>query len=180
MAKLSLFLQDARKKADTRGPSFVRLTRLIYQELNSVPAHILSPFVRHLLLNLFVNIGDATMLFLAGIWSFNESSPIEETTATQHGISVAALHHARAFVTAQQHSSESKEDSGTLRRDFQIIFPAVLIALQSSDRPTREAAVALLNAMAVTSSGTKVEIYAFDIAYQQSCKFAYGPTRDPV
>ncbi|KAF8315807.1 hypothetical protein DL93DRAFT_2154983 [Clavulina sp. PMI_390] len=164
--------EDVNNKTDTRGPSFIRLARTLYQELSTAA---MSPLVRHLLLNLFINVGDAAILFLAGLWC-----EIETSAAPNHGISAAALHHAKAFITAHQHSPLSGENEGRKPRDFQVVFPALLIALQSPDRLVREAAVALLTSVASTPLGDarNVEIYAFDTVYRDSSSLQYLESHD--
>lgn len=120
-----------------------------------------------------MNIGNATLLFLAGVWSSNETSTyIDQDSATlRHSVSAAALHHARAFITAHHHGPAGKGDKDYKQIDFQVIFPSVLIALQSFNRAVRDAGVALISAMATSSNGSKSrEIYAYDAAYQQSCE----------
>lgn len=147
------------------------MARTLYVKFNSTGAgtttksNSLPSLARHVLLSLFSNIGNDTLLFLAGVWSSNEASPknIEESSA-----SVAALHHARAFILA--HNSEDEKDKPL---DFQVIIPAVLIALQSSDKTVREAAVLVIDAISSRTStlkSKKVEVYAFDRIYAQSGK----------
>lgn len=148
-----------------RGPSYVRLARLLYSELNA--GYALSPLSRHLLLSLFVTIGDATLLFLAGVWTSAETA---SRTGLAHDTSNAALHHARAFLTAHAPADEGGAESK--QRDFQVIVPSLLVALQSQDRAVRDAASAVLSTMAgiprPVSGSTSPEVYAYDAAYRQS------------
>ena len=160
-------MQDVRTKVDMRGPSFAQLARLLYGEL--ISTHSLSPLVKHLHLTLFSNIGDAVLMFLAGVWSAVEASaPDLHGASNAHQKSIAALRHARAFVSAHSLADGHGSNEGK-QRDFQLIFPSILIALQSTHRAVREAAVELLSAMSAVSRTTKqMEVYAFDSIYRQS------------
>lgn len=88
-----------------------------------------------------------------------------------HGISAAALHHARAFLTAN--------GDAPAQRDFQVIFPAILIALQSPDKSVREAAKGLIECLAgletrTLSASGEVGTYAFDAVYRESGTYSFG------
>jgi len=109
-------------------------------------------------------------MFLAGVWSAIEASAPDSYGASDaHRTSIAALHHARAFVSAHSplDGHDSNEDK---QRDFQLIFPSILIALQSTHRAVREAATKLLSVMsAVRHTAKQIEVYAFDAVYRKSC-----------
>lgn len=156
---------DDDNNLDLRGQSYILLAQRLYSLLSTT--HELSPLVRHLLLSLFVNIGEGTLLFLAGLWASIESS--SSSVVKDHPTSTAALHHARAFLTA--HTGLEK------KRDFQVIVPSVLIALMSEERGVREAATMFLKTLVEigkeigSGSGEgEVEIYAFDAAYRRACE----------
>ena len=108
-------------------------------------------------------------MFLAGIWSAIEASAQDSHEASdERRTSVAALHHSRAFIYAHSPADEDDSSEGK-QRDFQVILPSVLIALQSTDRTVREAATRLLSAISAARRPTKnVQVYAFDSIYRRS------------
>jgi hypothetical protein len=129
-----------------------------------------------MLLTLFVNVGDAVLLFLAGVWtsSLFLDPTVEIVDHANEAASIPALLHARAFLTANLNA--------TPRRDFQVIFPAITIALQSPTRGVRVAAKSLIEALAnldkdadsiplTTAKTTLVGAYAFDKVYKKSGTF---------
>ncbi|KAL7425209.1 snoRNA-binding rRNA-processing protein utp10 [Cryptotrichosporon argae] len=87
-------------------------------------------------------VGSDALVFLASVWTGDADAAIRS----------AALEHAAAFVAAAR---------GT-KTDFQVMVPAVLVGLQDADKGVRQAAVALLRAIAADAGD---EIYAIDSVY---------------
>lgn len=102
---------------------------------------------RHLLRAVFGHLGEATLLFLACVWTGDSDSALR----------VAALRHGTAFVTAYT--------SGGKDTDFQLIIPATLIALQDNAKPVREAAASLLRAIAAAPQSASSDIYGLESVY---------------
>lgn len=109
----------------------------------------------NLLQTLFVNLKDDVLAFLAGIWI----SCVAETGDTDLLVTVA-LRHAAAFLEAH-----IAEDNGT---DFQTIFPAFLVALQSRDVDVRQAALACISCLRRLADRRFTAVYRFDTIYGQS------------
>jgi U3 small nucleolar RNA-associated protein 10 len=100
---------------------------------------------------LFITLADDTLAFLAGIW----------LTTPQDEVAHAALCHAVAFFAAHG-GMESPVD-------FQTVLPALLVALESSNKNVREAAaecVVLMSRMAGAKKAASV--YAIDSIYGSS------------
>ncbi|KAI0632952.1 hypothetical protein C8Q77DRAFT_1120632 [Trametes polyzona] len=135
---------------------YVQLLRDVYRLSNS-SAH-LALLSTHLLCMLFGNLGDDALAFLAGVWlnagSISESDSTDEHTQVQY----AALRHAAAFLEAHVVADRTV--------DFQTVFPAMLVMLQSPDESVR-GAVALCIAVVVRICGAKEaeSVYAFDAIY---------------
>lgn len=137
---------------DMRGVRFVQIARKVYALANSSSSlHLVST---NLLRALFVNLRDETLLFLAGIWSNPNPNDVEKGW---EGIRLAALHHGTAFLRAQSLDTS---------RDFQVILPSLLVALQSEDRRVRSAAITCVRSLASTASVAKRSIiYGQDDVY---------------
>ncbi|KAI0628514.1 hypothetical protein C8Q77DRAFT_1244640, partial [Trametes polyzona] len=142
-----------------------QLLRDVYRLSNS-SAH-LALLSTHLLCMLFGNLGDDALAFLAGVWlnagSISESDSTDEHTQVQY----AALRHAAAFLDAHLVADRTA--------NFQTVFPAMLVMLQSPDESVR-GAVARCIAVVVRICGAKEaeSVYAFDAIYgAQSDKLQY-------
>jgi U3 small nucleolar RNA-associated protein 10 len=107
-----------------------------------------------LLQTLFVNLKDDALAFLAGIWINRAQENSEEDLST------VALRHAAAFLEAHL-----AEDDGT---DFQTIFPAFLVALQSQDVDIRRAASDCITCLCRLADRRFSAVYRFDTIYGQS------------
>lgn len=108
-----------------------------------------------LLQTLFINLKDDALAFLAGIWINRAQENSEEDL-----LSVVALRHAAAFLEAH-----FAEDDGT---DFQTIFPAFLVALQSQDMHIRRAASDCMSCLCRLADRRFLTVYRFDTIYGQS------------
>ncbi|KAH9837712.1 armadillo-type protein [Rhodofomes roseus] len=137
---------------DTRGIRYIQLLRAVYILSNSSAA--LPALSLHLLRALFVNLGDESLGFLAGIW-LSPSLPAKGRDADY--LRTAALHHAAAFLEAH-HATQHW-------LDFQTVLPAVLVAVQNPDRRIREAAVACLQVLVKLVEKEPSGIYAYDAIY---------------
>jgi len=127
--------------------------RTIYRLANmSTSAPLLT---MNLLQTLFVNLKDDALAFLAGIWV---NCPLENSD--EDLLATVALRHAAAFLEAH-----IAEDDGM---DFQTVFPAFLVALQSRDVGRREAALACISCMRRLSDRRFTSVYRFDTIYGQS------------
>ena len=108
-------------------------------------------FISKIVINaIFQSIKNDTACFLTAIWT---------DTALPASLQVAALKHCQAFVV-------SKTDGTDFKQDFQIILPALLIALTLPSQATREAAMDCIAVLAMSDASAKdVPIYAFDALY---------------
>jgi len=102
---------------------------------------------------LFLNLKDDALAFLAGIWIADSSDPFPES----RGIS---LLHAAAFLQAHD-----LEDDG---KDFQIILPALLVALQSPDPRVLRGALESISRIRVLAERKLTSVYQFDAIYGQN------------
>ena len=142
---------------------FVDLMRTVYVLANS--SATLPALSTHLLRSLFINLGDDALQLLAGIWLHSDSS------APSTPAEFASLRHAAAFLEAHFATQSSV--------DFQTVLPALLVALQHSDRRVREAALECVDVLARLSQAQKPSgIYAFDALYGSASgeSLAYGKT----
>ncbi|EPQ56067.1 hypothetical protein GLOTRDRAFT_129071 [Gloeophyllum trabeum ATCC 11539] len=120
--------QQENDSEDSRGLRYVELMRKVYRLANSSSA--LPVLTSSLLRALFINLGDDSLVFLAGIWT----SPSEDAKdADEQRLREAALLHAAAFLAA--HDGTDKVV------DFQTILPSVLVALQDEGIGVRRAAM---------------------------------------
>ncbi|WVQ95966.1 hypothetical protein IAU59_003065 [Kwoniella sp. CBS 9459] len=125
----------------------------VYSWSNSgiLPASLAQALLRSLLAQL----GEEALLFLASTWTSEAPLPLR----------AASLRHAKAFVSAY---SDVETEQGI---DFQIMIPAILVALRDSEKSVRSAAVDVLRAMAANAQSSE-NIYALDTIY--------GPRSDTV
>ncbi|KAI0369251.1 hypothetical protein BV20DRAFT_968110 [Pilatotrama ljubarskyi] len=142
--------------SDTQGSRYVKLLRDVYRLSNS-SAH-LALLSTHLLRALFVNLGNDALAFLVGIWLTAKSDSELKLEVEQSHIQYAALRHAGAFLEAHVVTQRII--------DFQTVFPAILIMLQSPDAAVREAAARCIGVVIKLSSSKEAEaVYAFDAIY---------------
>ncbi|KAG9005674.1 snoRNA-binding rRNA-processing protein utp10 [Tulasnella sp. JGI-2019a] len=137
----------AQSDSDT-GSKFVKLTRDIYTLVNSASA--LYPLATTLLRAVFVNIKDDALLLLVGVCTDDSSPPF---------LQCMALNHAKAFLVAQ---SAVQTDSAL---DFQIIIPALLVALSSLDKSVRLAAIECIEVMQSMHRERRCGVYAVESIY---------------
>lgn len=124
--------------------------RTVYMLANSTAT--LPALSTHLIRTLFMNLGDDALKFLAGFWLHSDP-----TTSASPAV-FASLRHAAAFLEA--HFATQRWI------DFQTVLPALLVALQHSDRRIREATLECVSALIRLSQATKpTGIYAFDVIY---------------
>ncbi|SPO40566.1 related to UTP10 - nucleolar protein, component of the small subunit processome [Pseudozyma flocculosa] len=109
-----------------------------------------------LLQTLFVRLRDSVLPFLANVWTHASTASVT--------VRLAALRHASAYL--QAFAAEG------MARDFQVIVPALLIALADTEASIRMAALACLEdvlaiASASSPSSTKkqVEVFGYDAIY---------------
>lgn len=130
-----------------RGARYLYLLRAVYSSVNSaLSSNALASYINH---SLFRQLGVDSLLFLAGLWLH-----------ASEAIKYVALRHTSAFLRA--HSSETPVD-------FQTILPALLCALQSSDRRVRDASlecIAILSQASVAAKSSAV--YAYEQVYGPS------------
>lgn len=101
---------------------------------------------------IFEHLHADALLFLCGIWTLPSSSAKYNLNTVKY----VALRHALAFLRAQS--------TGVV--DFQTVLPAFLVALQSTDRQVRSAAVECVDVLANVEEGAKpASIYALDRVY---------------
>ncbi|KAJ7222324.1 hypothetical protein GGX14DRAFT_663256 [Mycena pura] len=147
---LDWFADDS--ASDSDGSLYVRLMRIVYKVANSsarVPLLTIG-----LMSELFMNLKDDALAFLAGIWTTCLES------AAENNICVVALRHAAAFLNAHKLEADGV--------DFQTILPSLIMCLQSTELETRVAAfdcISLLRDMAEQPFST---VYAFDTIYGES------------
>ncbi|KAJ3564821.1 hypothetical protein NP233_g8044 [Leucocoprinus birnbaumii] len=143
--------ETADSTSDTRGPHYVDLMRSIYRLANRSSS---LPVLTSCLLRLFfLNLKSDALVFLAGFWTVDLSTPYDDSSALQE----VALRHAAAFLEAHV-----LEDDGV---DFQTIVPALLVGLQSGIGGVRKAAVECLSRIRLISERKLKSVYKFDVVY---------------
>ncbi|KAG8875602.1 snoRNA-binding rRNA-processing protein utp10 [Tulasnella sp. 331] len=138
---------DLVSKTDTAS-QFVKLTRSIYALVNS--ASSFCPLATTLLQGVFVNIKDEALVFLVGVCTDEHSPP---------SLQRLALDHAKAFLLVQLASQTISA------MDFQVIVPALLVALSSSDRSVRTVATECIECLHKMHSDRRASVYAVDSIY---------------
>ncbi|KAK8849743.1 hypothetical protein IAR55_005078 [Kwoniella newhampshirensis] len=125
---------------------FKLYSKQIYLWANAglLPASVSSTLLRSLLTQL----GEDALLFFASLWTSTSSVTLR----------TASLRHATAFISA---CSGVKSQQGV---DFQILIPAILIALRDGEQVVRQAGVKVLKAMSGETEGSAT-IYALDTIY---------------
>ena len=106
------------------------------------------PLSQILLRTILAQLREDALVFFASIW----------TTTTGSRLQLAALRHAQAFVTAYANSPNAV-------MDFQLVLPALLMAVQLTDRHVRAAAVQVLKVISDLASCSTEETYAVDTIY---------------
>ena len=124
--------------------------RAVYALANSTAT--LPMLSTYLIRSLFVTLGDDALKFLAGVWLHSDP-----TTACKPSES-ASLRHASAFLEAHYAAQRCV--------DFQVVLPAILVALQHGDRRMREAALEFVSVLIQLSQlQGPSSVYAFDAIY---------------
>ncbi|KZT37682.1 hypothetical protein SISSUDRAFT_1062609 [Sistotremastrum suecicum HHB10207 ss-3] len=139
--------------ADARAIQYLNFIQTLYVMVNRVAAN--APRIGSgILQKIFTTLGDDSLMFLASIWSDDEF---------EDDIKVAALSHAMAFLS-------SRTTSAATVKDFQVLIPALLIPLCSSDKETRTRAIMCFDALKrMTEVAQKApSIYGFDAVYGAS------------
>lgn len=137
---------------DTRGVRYIQLLRAVYTLSNSsAKLPVLSV---NLLRALFVNLGEDSLGFLVGIWL---RPPLTVKGSDGDHLRTAALLHATTFLEAHCATEHWL--------DFQTVLPALLVALQNSDRRVREAAVSCVHTLVSLVEKEPSAIYAYDAIY---------------
>lgn len=155
--KLSINLTH-QQTSGAQAARYVTVLRDVYRLSNS-SAH-LAVLSTHLLCMLFANLGDDALAFLTGVWLTAGSKDEDEQSHIQY----AALKHAAAFLEAHVVAQRTI--------DFQTVFPAMLVMLQSPDASVREAVARCIAVVVRLSSVKEAEaVYAFDAIYgADSCE----------
>ncbi|KAJ7456907.1 hypothetical protein FB451DRAFT_1275210 [Mycena latifolia] len=147
---LDWFTDDSSLRSD--GPVYVKLMRTVYQLANS---SAFTPLLTvGLLRELFINLKDDALGFLAGLWTTYLES------AADNFICVVALRHAAAFLEAHREEADGV--------DFQTILPSLVICLQSNEVETRAAALDCVTSLRNLAEQRFSAVYAFDTIYGKS------------
>lgn len=133
---------------DKQGEWFRQFADALYIVANGtiVP----TAFAGVLLRSLLASLREDALLFLARTWLFAESTVIK----------VSALRHAQAFMQAYV-STQTKKTTA----DFQAVLPAILLAIQDTAKPVRQAAVVIIKVLLSVTGEKAVDIYALDSVY---------------
>ncbi len=135
----------------------------LYSLVNTSPLPAALP--KLLLQILLVKIGDASLPFLASIWT-------NATALYSAAVSLAALRHADAYLHAQAQASAHHEP-----KDFQVVVPLLLVALSDAEAAIRLAAISCLERVlkiskqatdvskASKKKGKEVDIFGFESFY---------------
>ncbi|KAG8912993.1 snoRNA-binding rRNA-processing protein utp10, partial [Tulasnella sp. 417] len=144
-------------KHDSKGKPevhpYVKLTRAVYALANSCSS--LHSLPTNLLRALFLGLKDETLLFLAGVWT----EDLSITSSSREHLRRIALSHAAAFIQAQA----SSEGSDFV--DFQVIIPALLVALGLHDKASRQSAVECLKHLMEMQREQRTSLYAIESIY---------------
>lgn len=125
-----------------------RVAHSLYRWANS--ASLSASVARNLLQSVLSQLGEDALIFFASVW----------TDAADSGLRVAALRHAAAFIKAYQGADKKKTD-------FQLIVPALLIALQDTSKEVRAAAAAILKSISESPTSGSSDIYGLETIYGQ-------------
>ena len=133
---------------DKQGAWFKLFSDALYVAANGtiVP----TTFAGVLLRSLLASLREDALLFLARTWLFSETTAIK----------VSALRHAQAFMQAYV-SGQTKKTTA----DFQVVLPAILLAIQDAAKPVRQAAVEIIKVLLNVTGEKAVDIYALDSVY---------------
>jgi U3 small nucleolar RNA-associated protein 10 len=145
---VSNWLNASLGTSDDQGIAFRSFADSLYVIANGdlVP----SAFAAVLLRSLLASLREDALLFLTRTWLFAEKTSIK----------VSALRHAQAFMQAYV-SPQTKKSTA----DFQVILPALLLAVQDPAKAVRQAAVALVKILVNVTGEKAVDIYALDSVY---------------
>ncbi|KAJ6578862.1 hypothetical protein DFH09DRAFT_980162 [Mycena vulgaris] len=133
----------------SEGPLYVTLMRTVYKLANS--SAVVPVLSVGLLRELFINLKDDALSFLAGLWATSLDS------AADTSLCIVALRHAAAFLEAHREEADGV--------DFQTILPSLIICLQSNDSETRAAALDCISLQRSLAEQRFSAVYAFDAIY---------------
>ncbi|KAG9044794.1 snoRNA-binding rRNA-processing protein utp10 [Tulasnella sp. UAMH 9824] len=132
---------------------YVKLTRAIYSLANSCSS--LHSLPTNLLRALFLGLKDEALLFLAGVWT----EDLSKTSSSQEHLRRVALSHAAAFLRAQASAG------GSDFVDFQVVVPALLVALGLPDKQSRQSAIECLKRLVDMQREQRASLYASESIY---------------
>lgn len=133
--------------APVDATSYKLFARKAYALANSPSLH--DNLARHLLRSLFTQLGKNALMFFASVWT--------DSTAA-FTLRVAALKHATAFVGAHAVGTDGA------KVDFQMVVPALVVAMHDAEQALRAAAIELLKLVAQAPQEI-VEVYGLDTLY---------------
>jgi U3 small nucleolar RNA-associated protein 10 len=122
--------------------TFMETMRIVYGLAQSLGAHSMS-----MLSILFNNLEADSLAFLAGIW----------TGSSDQELCLVSLRHASAFL--QAHCSADQP------LDFQTVLPSLIVAVQTLDRPGREAALECIAQLVIPTDKRFSAVYCLDTIY---------------
>lgn len=131
---------------ERNAPPYARFANKVYAIANSTFVH--PSLATKLLRSLLTQLGSDALLFFASLWS----APADATTPY---LKVAALKHAAAFLRAHN----STED----KLDFQLLLPALLLAVQDDSKQVRAAALDVLTIIGQVKETN--DVYALETVY---------------
>ncbi|TFK48252.1 hypothetical protein OE88DRAFT_1664727 [Heliocybe sulcata] len=142
--------------ADSWSARYVELMRKVYNLANS--ASTLPVLTSSILRALFINLGDDSLAFLAGIWT---SCAEGDENPDARRVREAALLHSAAFLAAHDGTEKAV--------DFQTILPCLLVALQDTETAVRRAAVECISVIKSLSEAKEASsIYGYETIYGPS------------
>ncbi|PWN45726.1 hypothetical protein IE81DRAFT_363957 [Ceraceosorus guamensis] len=153
----------------------LKLATTAYTVANSKAAPALG---REMLAALFVRLKDSTLSFLASVWCSTITRPNTDVPLSTRSL---ALRHAHAFLQAFQAAPGGQAGRQV---DFQVILPALLLALNDVDTSIRHAALSCIETVGKVASTAadsgNAEIFAFDRLYgrNNSSGLKYLQTKD--
>ncbi|KAJ7178741.1 armadillo-type protein [Mycena crocata] len=145
---LDWFTDDS--TSDSEGALYVKLMRTVYKLANS--SAVVPVLTIGLLRELFINLKDDALCFLAGIWTTCFESAPE--------LCVIALRHAAAFLEAHKQEADGV--------DFQTILPSLMTCLQSTHSEIRVVALDCISLLRDLAEQRFSAVYAFDVIYGES------------
>ncbi|KAK4685034.1 U3 small nucleolar RNA-associated protein 10, partial [Tremellales sp. Uapishka_1] len=143
------WLAEAGTSTARKSNSFATFSHLVYTWANN--GNIPSELSKALLRALLIQLGEDSLVFFVSVW----------TTSAVASLRVAALRHASAFISACAAQRPT---------DFQMILPAILLALMDEEKAVRAAAAGVLKAISGMTEKSGSDIYALDTLYGDRSK----------